>query len=328
MNIDKISIIPVLNQHENDDYDLTDLPIVEWYEGPSVMEMISESRASIEIEDGQCILRAIHCFTNSIIGCKVRRGTVSVGDNIKIFPSGIRGKVISIHKHSVSVDEARCGDIVTLKVNAEQKLLRNVKPGAMVLFDEDPSKEESIEIPYRFNAVIHVLPSWKENEQKFPRDRLMKFMYSTHDLTSQNGRTRCRIISIDWKQNGRAARVKMEVDSGDSFQFTPLSVRAESRYFFMEFVFSKNGGNSLVFGKVTDILETKTICSIYRHRRQDRYCPNRTVEVVQNPARFSDIYALERLNQSIQYLWIGPNYDNFNNFVIDAKVSVVMIWRK
>ena len=307
MNIDKFRIIPLSNPTENNDYSVADLPTADWYDGPSVMETITEFRASVQVEEGPCLLRIFCCVTNSIIGCKVRRGTISVGDNIKIFPSGIRGKVISIHKHSKNVDEAQCGDIVALKLKSRQKLLRNVKPGAMIMFDEDPGQAESIGILYRFSAIIDVLPSLHEIEEKFVMKYWPKhFEESTHDITSRNGRSRCRIVSADWEQKGRGrahrrARVKMEVDSDYSFESMPFNVYPEFDSFFMEFTCSNNkkSGKSFIFGKVTDILETKKICSIYRrhHRRK------RTQHIVQNPARFCHCYALELLEKSISEDW-------------------------
>ena len=94
----------------------------------------------------------------------------------------------------------------------------------------------------------------------------------------------------------------MEVDSKYLFQATPFNVYPESVSFFMEFAFSKDkkSGKSFIFGKVTDILETKTLCSIYnyRHHRQKR-----TNEIVRNPAKFSDLYALELLEKSLSVDW-------------------------
>ena len=285
INIEEFNMIPIWEFNGNDIFAKT--INMEWYVGPSLIEMIYKIKASMTMEKGSCICRVLHCYTNSIVGCKVRRGSISVGDNIKIFPAGIRGKVISIIKNSVGMRMAHCEDLIGLKVKSTHKMLVNVKPGDMVMFEEDPGKEEAIEILYRFKALIQVETTWDrarweaehQNEEikSNSTDSIESFISinSEHNIISRNGRSRCRILSIEWRQNEQnddeqirdTAEVVMEVSADSLFDSTPFNVYAESCSFFMNCSVSEFRDDILMSGKVMEILETKSLCSIYHFGR-------------------------------------------------------------
>ena len=91
----------------------------------------------------------------TIIG-KVQSGSICVGDNIKMFPSGIRVQIKSISKHFENVQTAHSGDQVKIKLKSKKWSHLNVRQGDVMTFDDDPDGSEPIHIVRRLSAIVKI----------------------------------------------------------------------------------------------------------------------------------------------------------------------------
>ena len=124
-----------------------------------LLKRIHEIRAELsakKLKDDPFKLSVTHFYKNcnAIIG-KVQSGSICVGDNIKMFPSGIRAQIESIQKHFENVQTAHCGDHIGIKLKVKKRSHLNVCRGDVMTFDENPDGSEPIHIVRRLSAIVN-----------------------------------------------------------------------------------------------------------------------------------------------------------------------------
>ena len=156
-NIEKYDVVPMAEHNEDIEF-LTKCPSLKWYDGPTLKEILSAIKPSREYKEDPFLLTVTHFHQNSnvIIG-KVRRGMVSVGERVKVFPSGIKGQIDSIQRHFESVNSAVCGDLIGIKLKMKNGIKMDIKRGDIIQIDENPDRSEAVgDIVFRFSATIYV----------------------------------------------------------------------------------------------------------------------------------------------------------------------------
>ena len=283
-NIEKYDILPVAEEREDAEF-ITNCPSMEWYDGPTLTEKLSDIKPSREYKKDPFLLTVTHFYKNSgvIIG-KVRRGMVSAGDRIKLFPSGIKAQINSIHIHSDSFDTTHCGDRIGMKLMMKNGIKLSIKRGDIMRIDESPDQRERIEdIVLRFQAKIYVHSSNKLKKLMIPQENSCRIepkyrwdLYSVQNLFNTsvfigNSTTKCCVRSIKWKKNGDGIQVDYPqyLEHGDTASvevevLKPIHVTPYNEYPEFGAVVMVHA-HLLCTGKVTKIMEHIPMQSTYPH---------------------------------------------------------------
>ena len=149
-NVEDYCIVPICSTYDtNID---TKCNSMEWYDGPTLKEIIDDIKP-IRNHDGPGLLSVSaalhhHPYDGMFIG-KIICGKLSVGDNIKIFPSGKKAKIQSIGRHQERVNEAFCGDIVRMKL--DEAFCGDIEQGNLIQFDDDSVGGNTFQNVVRFS---------------------------------------------------------------------------------------------------------------------------------------------------------------------------------
>ncbi len=105
---------------------------LDWYQGPTLLEILESTRLEEELDDAPCRFpvqlvsrprTAEHPDYRAYLG-RVESGSIAVGDEIAVLPSGARSRVAALHLGGKFLAQARQGQSVALQLTDELDISR------------------------------------------------------------------------------------------------------------------------------------------------------------------------------------------------------------
>eukprot|EP01084_Bolivina_argentea_P122793 217599_1 len=195
--INKIQIIPI-SCLTVDNLQYKSIINMEWYNGFTLIDtMDNQIKVPKRPNDKPFKLSVFDVIRHDIIIGKIIEGKISVFDKVKIYPSGIKSAILSIHVFNEHVHTAYCGYIIGIKLILTSDDI--IKRGNIISIDTNKKQK----IIRQFSALIYVKKSKKRlytkyNKKKYGNADYLQFSSS---LFINNATSKCNILSIKWKQN-------------------------------------------------------------------------------------------------------------------------------
>ena len=173
-----------------------------WYDGPSVLEALDETKVPKKEVDKPLRLPVQDVYTIKGAGTvpvgRVETGVIKVGDKIKIVPDEVEAEVRSIEMHHEAMKEAKAGDNIGFNLRGVQK--GKIKRGDVV---GTPNNSPNIATPEN-NLVVQTIVIWH------PTAVSINYTPVVHLHTAQVAMRWAKIEGKDYMKQGDAGIVYLQ----------------------------------------------------------------------------------------------------------------------